>query len=127
MREQALTLDDIKAMKCEMLTPAIVAKVIGCDPYNISLHARDDPSRLGFNVCRIGRNTKIPRIGFIRWMEGAKTPEQAQIDLILNMLGCRTWPEAFSQGSTWDEWMCERGRAWSAFCASHDKNPRCSA
>lgn len=32
-----LTLDDIKAMDREMLTPTIVAKVIRCAPYYISL------------------------------------------------------------------------------------------
>lgn len=66
-----MTLEEIKAMEREMLTPAIVAKVIGCDPYAISLQARTDPAALGFPVSVQGRRTRIPRRAFIRWMEGA--------------------------------------------------------
>mgnify|MGYP005921910643 CR=1 FL=1 len=36
----------------------------------IRLTAREAPEELGYNVTRIGRNTKIPRIGFIRFLEG---------------------------------------------------------
>lgn len=67
---EALTLDDIKAMDREMLTPTIVAKVIRCAPYYISLQARANPSALGFPVSVQGTRTRIPRRAFIRWMEG---------------------------------------------------------
>ena len=66
----ALTLDDIKKMDREMLTPAIVAKVIHCVPYYISLQARTNPAALGFPVSVQGSRTRIPRRAFIRWMEG---------------------------------------------------------
>lgn len=42
----ALTLDDLKAMDREILTPAIVARVLGCDPCYIRLQARADPKAL---------------------------------------------------------------------------------
>lgn len=69
---ERLSLDDIRAMDREMLTPAIVARVIGCDPYFISVQARTDAAALGFPVCRMGTRTRIPRRAFIRWMEGER-------------------------------------------------------
>lgn len=67
-----MTLDDIKSMDREMLTPAIVGKIIGCDPYYISLQARQRPELLGFPVHVHGTRTLVPRRAFIRWMEGAQ-------------------------------------------------------
>lgn len=49
-----MTLDDIKSMDREMLTPAIVGKIIGCDPYYISLQARQRPELLGFPYMFMG-------------------------------------------------------------------------
>lgn len=67
-----MTLEDLKAMDREMLTPAIVAKVIRCDPYFITIQARTNPTALGFPVSVQGTRTRIPRRAFIRWMEGEK-------------------------------------------------------
>lgn len=67
-----MTLDDLKAMDREMLPPKIVAQVIGCDPYYISLQARTAPELLGFPVSVQGTRTRIPRRAFIRWMEGGE-------------------------------------------------------
>lgn len=66
----AITLDDVKAMDREMLTPTIVGKVLGCTPYSITIQARNRPDLLGFPVHVHGTRTLIPRRGFIRWMEG---------------------------------------------------------
>lgn len=66
----ALTLDELKAMDREILTPAIVAQVLHCDPYYITLQARADPKALGFPVNVQKTRTRIPRRAFIRWMEG---------------------------------------------------------
>lgn len=65
-----MTLEEIKAMDCEMLTPSIVAKVICCTPYKITLQARQCPEMLGFPVIVMGNRTKIPRRAFIKFMEG---------------------------------------------------------
>ena len=73
-----MTLDDIKAMDREVLTPAIVAKVLHCDPYAITLQARQCPEALVFPVLRMGSHTKIPRRAFIRWMEGYPTQEDEE-------------------------------------------------
>jgi len=65
-----MTLDDIRKIDREFLTPAQVAEVLGCDPQGIRVWARQRPDGLGFPVCIVGSRTKIPRIAFIRWMEG---------------------------------------------------------
>lgn len=65
-----ITLDSIKKMDKEMLSPTIVAKIIGCNPYYITLQARQNPALLGFPVHVHGNRTKIPRRAFIKFMEG---------------------------------------------------------
>ena len=67
-----MTLDEIRNSTKEVLTPADIASVLGADAQDIRLTARLHPERLGFNVAVIGTRTKIPRLGFIRWMEGEK-------------------------------------------------------
>lgn len=63
-----MTLTEIRNTTKEMLTPADIAPVLGCDPQNIRLQARDFPERLGFPVVRVGSRTKIPRLQFLRFM-----------------------------------------------------------
>ena len=65
-----ITLEEVKEMEQEMLTPSIVGRVIGCDPYYISLQARQTPNLLGFPVHVHGNRTLVPKRAFIRWMEG---------------------------------------------------------
>ena len=65
------TLNDVKNMDRDFITPAVAAQVLGCDPNYIRVAARDCPETLGFPISRIGTLTKIPRIAFIRFMEGA--------------------------------------------------------
>ena len=70
-----MTLDELKAMDRDTLTPAIVGSVLHCTPYYITIQARTNPEALGFPVCVIGSRTKIPRLAFIRWMEGCEQNE----------------------------------------------------
>lgn len=65
------TLNDVKNMDRDFITPAVAAQVLGCDPNYIRVAARDCPKVLGFPISRIGNRTKIPRLAFIRFMEGA--------------------------------------------------------
>ena len=65
-----MTLNDIKAMDKEFISPAVVAQVIGCDPQSIRIQARKNPAALGFPVSVQGTRTRIPRRAFVRWMEG---------------------------------------------------------
>lgn len=68
-----MTLDDIRRMDRAVITPAIAAQVLSCDPAYIRVAARDAPEQLGFPVVRIGSRTKIPREAFVRYMEGGRT------------------------------------------------------
>ena len=63
-----MTLDDIKAMDAPVITPAIAAKVLECDPHYIRVAAVQCPEQLGFPGTRLGNRTKIPRIPFLRFM-----------------------------------------------------------
>lgn len=65
-----MTLQEIKSMSSETITPAVAARVLGCDPQWIRIVAREHPQRLGFPVVVLGSRVKIPRVGFIRFMEG---------------------------------------------------------
>ena len=63
-----MTLEEIKASDKAVLIPKDIAPILGCDPYTISIKARDCPEQLGFPVCRIGCRTKIPRKAFLKWL-----------------------------------------------------------
>ncbi len=58
----------IAASGKEMLSPADVAPVLGCNPYAINVTAKADPARLGFPVFFSGNRVKIPRRAFLRWI-----------------------------------------------------------
>lgn len=64
-----MTLEELKALDKPVITPAIAAQFLKCNPYNISIQALDCPERLGFPVSRIGTRTKIPRLAFISFLE----------------------------------------------------------
>lgn len=73
METQAMkkyTLDDVRKMARDVLTPAIVGSVLGMDPYTINVMVRECPERIPFPFFVSGRNVKIPKAGFIRWMDG---------------------------------------------------------
>lgn len=65
-----MMLKEIRVLDREFLTPAEVAKVLGCDPQDIRVAAKVHPERLGFNVALIGSRVKIPRRAFLNWIEG---------------------------------------------------------
>ncbi len=64
-----MTLEELKTMDKEIITPAIAASIIGCDPNAIRITAHREPESLGFPVIVVGTRTKIPRRAFIRFME----------------------------------------------------------
>ena len=67
-----MTIEDIKNMDKEILTPGDVAPVLGCDPNVIRYQASKDIKQLGFPAAKIGSRVKIPRQAFINWFEGNK-------------------------------------------------------
>lgn len=67
-----MTIEDIKKMTKEILTPGDVAPVLGCDPNVIRYQAKEDIKQLGFPASKIGSRIKIPRLAFIKWFENNK-------------------------------------------------------
>lgn len=67
-----MTLQEIREINRDYLTPAQVASVLGCDPQDIRVAAKEKPGLLGFNVTVIGTRVKIPRLAFIAHMTGEK-------------------------------------------------------
>lgn len=64
-----MTLEEIKTMDKEMLTPAVVASFLEANPQSIRVAARTDPESLGFPVNVMGTRTRIPRRAFIQFVE----------------------------------------------------------
>jgi len=65
-----MTIEDIKKMSKEILTPNDVAPILECDPNVIRHQAAQDIKQLGFSASKIGTRVKIPRQAFIKWFEG---------------------------------------------------------
>ena len=65
-----MTIEDIKKMNKEMLTPGDIAPVLGCDPNLIRHQAKQDIKQLGFPASKLGSRVKIPRKAFIAWYQG---------------------------------------------------------
>lgn len=66
----AMTLSEIEAMDCNMLTVKQVSEFIGCDPQLIRDEAGKNPKYLGFMISKIGHSYRIPREAFIAWAKG---------------------------------------------------------
>lgn len=67
-----MTLNELRDYPKDFLTPAQIAPILGCDPQDIRVAARLRPDLLGFSVSVIGTRVKVPRLAFIRWMEGGE-------------------------------------------------------
>lgn len=70
MEKKRRTLEDVRRMDVDVLTPAIVGEVIGCSGFTLGRMAQEEPEKLPFPCICIGRNTYFPRSGFINWMDG---------------------------------------------------------
>ena len=66
--------EEILTSDKDFLIPKDVAEVLGCDQYKINIQAKENPAKLGFPVCMIGARVRIPRLGFIRWMQYGNAP-----------------------------------------------------
>ena len=65
-----MTLAELKELDRDVITPAQAAGILKCDPHYIRVAARQCPEQLGFPVTILWSRTKIPRIPFIRYIEG---------------------------------------------------------
>lgn len=71
-----MTIEEIKASKKEMLTPADIADILGCASYSINVQVTEDikngVNSFGFSVTKIGTRVKIPRRAFLKWITGTE-------------------------------------------------------
>lgn len=65
-----MTIEDIKNMNKEILTPNDIAPLLRCDPNIIRDQAKEDIKQLGFPASKIGTRVKIPKQAFIDWYCG---------------------------------------------------------
>jgi len=62
------TIEEIRAVKKEYLTPRQVSGILCCMPYMINIQARDAPERLGFPVIKMKSRVRIPKKPFLRFL-----------------------------------------------------------
>ena len=66
-----MTLDEVRELRTDIITPAQAAQVLGINPQSIRIMARANPAALGFPViCSSPHRVQIPRLAFLRFMEG---------------------------------------------------------
>ena len=65
-----MTLLEMKELQRDVLTCTEVSSILKCSEQTLHLQAQKKPDTLGFPVICIGNRVKIPRIAFIRYMEG---------------------------------------------------------
>ncbi len=75
-----MTYEEIKSSTKDFLVPADIARVLGCSAYNINLQVKEDKQNginsFPFPTILIRSRVKIPRIAFIRCMEGTKEEQE---------------------------------------------------
>lgn len=64
-----MTYQEIVASDKVFLLTEDVAEVLGCKAHSINVQAQQDPAKLGFPVCVTGSRVRIPRMGFLHWMQ----------------------------------------------------------
>lgn len=62
-----MTLDEIRNSTKDVLTPADIAEVLGCDAQDIRIQARTAPEKLGFPVVVIKSRVKVPKVPFLKF------------------------------------------------------------
>lgn len=67
---RAAALERIRSSVDPMITPELAAEVIGCNPQYIRVAARQNPGALGFEVSVMRHKTRIPRVAFLRYLDG---------------------------------------------------------
>ena len=66
-----MTIQEILSSTADILTPADIAEVLGCDPDTLRVIARQDPSALApLAPIRTGSRIKFPRLRFLSWYFG---------------------------------------------------------
>ena len=64
------TLEELRACEKCFISPCEAAPLLGVNPHWIRLMVRQHPEELGFQTIQSGRNIKIHRVSFLRYLEG---------------------------------------------------------
>lgn len=68
-----MTVSELENLDAPFITPAVAAKIIGCDPNKLRMAAHNQVNLgrdfLGFPVTVIGTRVKIPRIPFLQYIK----------------------------------------------------------
>ena len=75
-----MTIEDIKKMDKEVLSPGDIAPVLHCDPNVIRYQATQDIKQLGFPASKIGTRVKIPKDAFTKWYQGNNIARETLYD-----------------------------------------------
>lgn len=67
-----MTIDEIKVSDKTVLTVRDVAPVVGLSAERLRDQAKKDPRFLGFPTIVADGNVRIPRLAFVRFMEGSR-------------------------------------------------------
>lgn len=62
------TLQDLINCPRDFLTPQQVGDVLGCDPQNLRIMARQRPDLMRFEFQIVGNRVKFPKRQFLRYM-----------------------------------------------------------
>lgn len=73
-----MTLEQIRQSSKAFLIATDIAEVLGCAAQNIRDQARNRPDLLGFPVTVVRSRTYIPRMAFLRYIDGEYLNEAAE-------------------------------------------------
>ena len=68
-----MTFEEIKASDRDFVNTTDIAPIMHVAPYSINVQAKKDPAKLGFPVVVVGTRVLVPRLGFIKFLEGTNT------------------------------------------------------
>lgn len=69
-----MTIEELKCTNQAFISAADVAPILRVDPQCIRRQARVNPTSLGFPVTVLGSRCRIPRMAFLRFVEGVDIP-----------------------------------------------------
>lgn len=65
-----MTIEDIRNSDKTSLTISDIGRVVGIRPDKLRYQALTDASKLGFPICVAEKTVRVPRLGFLAWLDG---------------------------------------------------------
>ncbi len=67
-----MTWEQIKQSEKDFLTPSEIGEFLQCNPQTLRVAVKTNKDLVGFHCSMIGQTVRIPRLAFIRWVEGGE-------------------------------------------------------